>query len=95
MGDADTKREAQQPQAPDASAFDQWLRLSLCRDHTVVLTEPIPEAMLRILALSDQRVEDGTPGAAGSGEDPGSDMIVQSVTAAARFVLSQFHQTRE
>jgi hypothetical protein len=51
MGGAD---KARQLQAPDTSAFDQWLSLSLRRKHNVVLTEPVPEAMLCILALSDQ-----------------------------------------
>jgi hypothetical protein len=50
MGGVDTKRGAQQPQSSDTSPFDQWLRLSLRRDHDGVLTEPVPQAMLRILS---------------------------------------------
>jgi hypothetical protein len=54
MRGTDTMRKTRQQQTPDAQAFDEWLRLSLCHDNNAVLTEPVPETMLRIVALSDQ-----------------------------------------
>lgn len=42
-------RTAPEPEAPEARAFELWLRHSLQRLHGAVLEEPLPAELLRII----------------------------------------------